>query len=94
MILHSRPEIATAFPELRMIAVRLHGRRIGRIVMARGRDAADVAMISSFGPHDLVHFQVWTDEVAETEAVPRLSVRRPVPVQIPAPVAGPTAMAG
>jgi len=68
--------------------------RIGRIVMARGRDAADVPMISSFGPHDLVHFQVWTDEVAETEAVPRLSVRRPVPVQIPAPVAGPTAMAG
>ena len=27
--------------------------RIGRIVLARGRDAADVPMITSFGPHNL-----------------------------------------
>ena len=32
--------------------------RIGRIVVARGRDAADVAMIHSFGPHMLQSFQV------------------------------------
>jgi hypothetical protein len=38
--------------------------RLGRIVIARGRDAADVAMLSSFGPHILNHFQVWTFEVA------------------------------
>jgi transglutaminase-like putative cysteine protease len=38
-------------------------RRLGRIVVARGRDAADVAMLSSFGPHILNHFQVWTFEV-------------------------------
>jgi len=38
-------------------------RRIGRIVIAYGRDAADVAMISSFGPHTLTGFQVWAYEV-------------------------------
>jgi transglutaminase-like putative cysteine protease len=37
--------------------------RIGRIVIARGRDAADVAMISSFGPHGLAGFRVWAYEV-------------------------------
>jgi transglutaminase-like putative cysteine protease len=37
--------------------------RIGRIVVARGRDAADVPMIMSFGPHALKSFRVWTDEV-------------------------------
>jgi len=33
-------------------------RRIGRIKVAHGRDAADVAMISSFGPHGLNRFNV------------------------------------
>jgi transglutaminase-like putative cysteine protease len=37
--------------------------RIGRILMARGRDATDVAMVSSFGPCTLAHFKVTTDEV-------------------------------
>lgn len=37
--------------------------RIGRIVVARGRDAADVPLINSFGPHQLTKFEVWTDEV-------------------------------
>jgi transglutaminase-like putative cysteine protease len=37
--------------------------RIGRLVIAHGRDAADVAMITSFGPHALNHFQVWAEEV-------------------------------
>jgi transglutaminase-like putative cysteine protease len=37
-------------------------RRIGRIVVARGRDAADVPLIHSFGPHQLQQFQVWTLE--------------------------------
>jgi hypothetical protein len=31
--------------------------------MARGRDAADVAISTTFGPSSLVGFQVWTDEV-------------------------------
>jgi transglutaminase-like putative cysteine protease len=37
--------------------------RIGRVPVAKGRDAADTAMITSFGPHVLTGFQVWTDEV-------------------------------
>jgi transglutaminase-like putative cysteine protease len=37
--------------------------RIGRIVIARGRDAADIPLINSFGPHMLKSFRVWTYEV-------------------------------
>jgi transglutaminase-like putative cysteine protease len=40
-------------------------RRIGRIVIAYGRDAVDVPMITSFGPHSLRNFTVITDEVTE-----------------------------
>ncbi len=36
--------------------------RIGRILMATGRDAADVALTTSFGQADLRHFFVVTDE--------------------------------
>ena len=39
-------------------------RRIGRILIARGRDAADVALSNTFGPNTLASFRVWTDEVA------------------------------
>ena len=38
--------------------------RIGRVAIARGRDAADIPLINSFGPHLLKRFEVWTDEVA------------------------------
>ncbi|HEY4311181.1 MAG TPA: transglutaminase family protein [Pirellulales bacterium] len=38
--------------------------RIGRILMARGRDAADVALTTTFGENQLTSFQVWTDEIA------------------------------
>ena len=41
--------------------------RIGRVLMARGRDAADVAMTTSFGNNTLQRFTVWTDEVAGGE---------------------------
>ncbi len=37
--------------------------RIGRILMARGRDATDVAISTIFGPSVLTGFTVWTDEV-------------------------------
>jgi transglutaminase-like putative cysteine protease len=37
--------------------------RIGRILMARGRDAADVAIVTTFGPNCLESFRVWTDEI-------------------------------
>ncbi|HEV7717064.1 MAG TPA: transglutaminase family protein [Steroidobacteraceae bacterium] len=38
-------------------------RRMGRILIARGRDAADVAISMTFGPNVLERFTVWTDEV-------------------------------
>jgi transglutaminase-like putative cysteine protease len=37
--------------------------RIGRILIGRGRDAADVAIATTFGPNKLEGFKVWTDEV-------------------------------
>jgi transglutaminase-like putative cysteine protease len=37
--------------------------RIGRIVIGRGRDAADVAISTTFGPAQLAHFSVMTDEL-------------------------------
>jgi len=42
-------------------------RRIGRIVMARGRDAADVALTTSFGQTQLTKFTVWTDEIKQEQ---------------------------
>jgi transglutaminase-like putative cysteine protease len=37
--------------------------RIGRVLMAQGRDAADAALSTTFGPNTLTGFKVWTDEV-------------------------------
>lgn len=39
--------------------------RRGRILIARGRDAADVAISSTFGANALKSFSVYTDEIAE-----------------------------
>ena len=39
--------------------------RIGRVLMARGRDAVDCALTTSFGPTTLEKFFVITDEVKE-----------------------------
>jgi hypothetical protein len=33
------------------------------VLIARGRDASDVAISSTFGPNALASFKVWTDEV-------------------------------
>ncbi len=38
--------------------------RVGRVLIARGRDAGDVAITTTFGPNVLESFRVWTDEVA------------------------------
>jgi transglutaminase-like putative cysteine protease len=38
--------------------------RIGRILIGRGRDAADVPLSNSFGPTTLAGFKVITDEIA------------------------------
>jgi transglutaminase-like putative cysteine protease len=45
--------------------------RIGRIVMAYGRDAADVALTNSFGSHYLSTFEVWTKEIPTGAELPR-----------------------
>jgi transglutaminase-like putative cysteine protease len=37
--------------------------RIGRVLIARGRDASDVAISNTFGPNILKSFKVWTDEL-------------------------------
>jgi transglutaminase-like putative cysteine protease len=42
--------------------------RIGRILIGRGRDAADVAISTAFGPAHLAHFSVMTEEVKEPTA--------------------------
>jgi transglutaminase-like putative cysteine protease len=39
--------------------------RIGRLLMARGRDASDVAIATTFGPNYLESFKVITDEITE-----------------------------
>ena len=40
--------------------------RIGRVLIARGRDAVDVAISTTFGPNTLRSFSVVTDEVVWT----------------------------
>ena len=52
--------------------------RIGRIVIARGRDATDVPIINTFGPHVLARFEVVTEEMNGTA---RLWEHMPVEVQ-------------
>jgi transglutaminase-like putative cysteine protease len=42
--------------------------RIGRVLMARGRDAADVAIATTFGPSTLEKFTVLAEEVNENLA--------------------------
>jgi transglutaminase-like putative cysteine protease len=37
--------------------------RIGRVLMTVGRDATDVALITSFGPHQLEKFEVFCEEM-------------------------------
>ncbi len=43
-------------------------RRIGRVLIARGRDAADVPISNSFGPSKLIDFKVWAEEVLPAQA--------------------------
>ncbi len=60
--------------------------RIGRVLMATGRDATDVAITTSFGMANLTHFSVESDEIDEHgNSVPL----PPGPLSPPAP--GPTA---
>jgi transglutaminase-like putative cysteine protease len=49
--------------EWRMFDPRNNRPRIGRVLMATGRDATDVAITNTFGPNVLETFTVWTYEV-------------------------------
>jgi len=51
---------------------------VGRVLMARGRDACDVAIATTFGPNTLESFRVWTDELPDGE-VPVLGPIAPLP---------------
>jgi transglutaminase-like putative cysteine protease len=44
---------------------RNNSRRIGRGLIARGRDAADVAISTTFDPNTLAHFEVHADQVLQ-----------------------------
>jgi len=44
--------------------------RIGRILMARGRDATDVPISNTFGPNTLVGFQVFTGVMTTAASTP------------------------
>ncbi|PZQ51303.1 MAG: transglutaminase [Rhodovulum sulfidophilum] len=54
--------------------------RIGRILMVRGMDAADVSMVTSYGPHRMEKFEVWCDEVPPGRALDDLRAELRVPV--------------
>ena len=41
--------------------------RIGRVLMVRGADAADAAIVTSFGPHRLDLFRVWCDPLPDMD---------------------------
>ena len=47
--------------------------RLGRILMARGRDACDVAITTTFGANTLESFRVWTDELGAGETLPAIA---------------------
>jgi transglutaminase-like putative cysteine protease len=49
---------------------RNNARRIGRVVIARGRDAMDVAMVTSYGKLLLEQMTVWADEIILGAATP------------------------
>jgi transglutaminase-like putative cysteine protease len=52
----------------RTIDARHNQPRIGRVLMARGRDAVDVALTTSFGNTTLKEFSVWADELPAAAA--------------------------
>jgi len=49
--------------------------RIGRVLIARGRDAMDVAMVTSYGKLLLEQMTVWADEIIPTAETPNDQLR-------------------
>ncbi|MFN0263096.1 transglutaminase-like domain-containing protein [Tepidamorphus sp. 3E244] len=72
--------------------------RIGRVLMVRGADAADVAMMTSFGNYRMNSFRVWSEELPDGQSDADLlamlehrHVGRPQPIPVPTFVMGATA---
>lgn len=57
--------------------------RIGRVLMATGRDASDVALTTSFGQADLCRFYVVTEEEGQKPAVANVPVTDSLVVESP-----------
>lgn len=57
----------------RIFDPRNNQRRVGRVLIARGRDAADVPLTYSFGPAAMTHFEVWAEEVPASSDAPDLA---------------------
>jgi transglutaminase-like putative cysteine protease len=64
--------------------------RIGRVKIAHGRDAVDVALSTSYGAASLENMVVWSDEISDqdAEAGPELLDRATLPLQPPPPTGG------
>lgn len=56
--------------------------RIGRVLIARGRDAADVAIATTFGPNTLESSRVWTDEIADSAKIETARIAPVTPAQM------------
>jgi transglutaminase-like putative cysteine protease len=51
--------------------------RCGRVLIARGRDAADVPFLRSFGAHQLSGFQVITEAIAPNAQLEGTTTKSP-----------------
>lgn len=56
--------------------------RYGRILVATGRDAADVPLTCSFGRHTLLEFIVWIEQIAERETSVTEATKVPLEAQV------------
>jgi len=56
--------------------------RMGRILIARGRDAADVAISTIFGPAQLARFSVVTEELIEEPDITSAATLEPLPTTL------------
>ncbi len=56
-------------------------RRLGRVLIGRGRDALDVAMVTSYGSPRLQSMTVWADEVPNTRTTHTTGVMNQTPTE-------------
>jgi len=56
--------------------------RVGQVLIARGRDAADVAIATTFGPNTVESFRVWTDEIADSAKIETARIAPVTPAQM------------